>query len=116
MSCNKMNDIMNINEHTVIKVTGNSTYDRFTFIPSQKIRENVCNLINESNLFKPLGKSRIDGYELYKLNLLTIRQIKIDKITKNNNISVKLNELIDHIKDDIDYITVNRSNDEIILL
>jgi len=105
-----------INEDTVIKVTGNSIYDKFNFTPSYKIRERVCNQIKESNLFKPLGKSRIDGYELYRLNELTLRQIKIDKITNNNELFNRLTKLMDDIKDDINYVTLMYDDEEIIII
>jgi len=104
-----------LNKDIVIKVTGNSVYDKFTFIPRDKITKITCNLINESNLFKPLGKSRIDGYELYQLNLLTIRQIKIDKITKEDDLSKRLTDLMSKIEDDIDYVTV-KYDEEIIII
>ena len=95
-----------INDHIVFKVTGNSNYIKFTYEPTYKRKKRICDLIDESKLFEPLGKSRIDGNEIYSLNLLTIRKIKIDKINKKYDLYNRLNKLLDDIKDDIEYISV----------
>jgi len=94
------------NDHIVFKVSGRSNYDKFTFEPSYKRRKVICDLIDDSNLFEPLGKSRIDGYNMYSLKLLTLRRIKIDKINKKYDLSIRLNELMSKIKDDIEFISI----------
>jgi hypothetical protein len=61
----------------------------------QKDYEDIINKLNNSNLFKHSGKSRIDGREMYNFNLEQCERIrKIYKIRFDKNI-----ELLDDVLD-----------------
>ena len=94
------------NNNIVFKVSAQSNYIKFTYEPTYKRKKRICDLIDESNMFKSLGKSRIDGNEMYELKQLTIRRIKIDKIFKNIDLSKRFEELMNKIKDDIEFISI----------
>lgn len=86
-----------------IKVTGDGNVPN-PFRPSFMVRNDICELITESNLFSYIGVSRIDGFHLYAIDKLTIRNIKINKIHNNTITANKLNNLMDDLKGKIIYL------------
>lgn len=84
----------------IIKVT---CYNNTNFPLDDKKRE-ICQLIEDSKLFIYVGKSRIDGNNMYKLKDIS-RLIKINKLyKKDNRLSDKLDNLLFIIDNYISYI------------
>jgi len=96
---------MNIFDDNIrgIKVTGNGKVPN-PFRPQYMLREDICEQIIKSHLFTYIGKSRIDGFNLYTIDKLTIRRMKIDKIHNNTNTLNKLYNLMDDLKGKIVYL------------
>ena len=85
-----------------IKVTSRV---RTTF-PRQNRIDMICHIIEDSNLYVFLGKSRIDGFPIYKRkNTYLDRLGKIQKLRNiTPNIYDKYMEVFNIIKDDTDII------------
>jgi len=96
---------MNIFDNNIIgiKVTGDGNIPN-PFKTQYMLREEISEQIIKSHLFTYIGKSRIDGFNLYTINKLTIRRIKIDKIHNNTNTLNKLNNLMDDLNGKIVYL------------
>ena len=85
-----------------IKVTNQNC----TIFPLSENEEMVVSMINDSNLFDYLGKSKIDYNPIFSIKEGVIRLGKIQKIKgEKNNIIAKYYKLIGEIKNDITFIT-----------
>ena len=75
--------------------------------PTDKRREEVCRMVEESDLFNSMGKSRIDGFNIYILKGFVKRLGKLQKIKKiNPNIMDKLEDLMNKIDSDVEVIPI----------
>lgn len=88
---------------SVIKIHCRGSVD----FPTDKRRERLCQEFEKSNLFEFIGKSRVDGYNLYKVKDGIERLGKIQKIQKiNPTILDKIQELLDKYVEDVQSITI----------
>jgi len=92
------------------KIIFKVTHWGYPFETTGNTKEIIKNVIEDSGLFTSLGNSRIDGNPMYELKYNT-RYIKLQKIyKKNDDLIVRLYNVMNYIKDDIEYVTINYKN------
>lgn len=100
-----------LNKYKHIKITCFTLYDNKSKTLEYKtylnVEESTSKLIEKSNFYIFITKSRIDGKKIYSLKPDIIRRLKIEKITGNKTYHNKFINLIDKIKYDIDIIGSN---------
>jgi len=90
-------------KHLVFKIHGRGSVE----FPIEKKINRLAEKFEKTNLFEFIGKSRIDGYNIYKLKEGIIRLGKIQKIQRiNPNIMNKLQVILDENKNDLESITI----------
>ena len=90
-------------KHLVLKIHCRGDVE----FPTTKKRNELSERFQKTNLFEFVGKSRIDGCNMYKLKDGVIRLGKIQKIKKiSPTIMDKLQLLLDETEKDVESITI----------
>lgn len=94
----------------MIKIMFKVTHWKYPFETTGNTKEIIKKVIEDSGLFTFLGNSRIDGNPMYVLKY-NERYLKLQKIyKKNDEFIVRLYNVMNYIKDDIEYVCINYNN------
>jgi hypothetical protein len=89
--------------HIVFKIHGRGSVE----FPLEEKINRLAEKFEKTNLFEFIGKSRIDGYNIYKLKEGIIRLGKIQKIKGiNPTVLDKVQLILDENENDIQRITI----------